>query len=105
MALTYDQTQTIRSWVGQDVSQTTLEKKYARLGDVDAVILEVLNDLLVEAIASPTTISLPGLSLTFQDAVRGIQDLIDRFIGQGGTDGFPDTAGVSVKRFVRTDYR
>jgi hypothetical protein len=105
--LTYEDIQIVRSWIGQTYSESGIYEKYERLQDLDATILEILMDQLQEARSNPSSLSLPGgLSLSFNESIRALERLIDKFKAQGGTDGVAESGGpTSHKRFVRTDWR
>jgi hypothetical protein len=105
MALEYEDVQKIRSWIGQEYSETLIYEKYDRLQDIDDVTLEILMDQLQEARSNPSSISLPGgLSLSFNESIRALERLIDKFKSQGGIEG-DLSSGPTVKSFVRPDYR
>lgn len=104
---TYEELETIRTWVGQGPLDDEIYVMFDRLeGDIDATILETLRRMLAEAREDPSQISLPsGLSLSFQESIRSLERTIKEFEDRGGTDGLSDVSEFSVYQLVRDDYR
>lgn len=79
MALTNSQLAVIREQIGATSPPTDedLENRFARTGDVQAVILEVLRGRLADFLSGPTSISIPGVySESHGEAVTALRDQI-----------------------------
>jgi len=106
MPLTDDQFAVLRVWVGADVDDSVLEDRYTRLGSFDSVVIEELNAQLAELQGTPSSISVGGLSISFGEQIRALQDAIKRFRASGGTGLDVDgTLGFATARLKRADLR
>lgn len=106
MALSADQLEEVRSWVGRTVENSVLQARYKRLASVDAVIEEELRSQIAELNESPTTLSLPGgLSVGFGQNLSSLQRTLSDFLARGGTDGISDAITPTFSKLKRPDYR
>lgn len=105
--LTQDQLRVVRSWVGQTADESVLQERYARLDDLDGVILEEMRAQYAELIAQPSTISVDGLSVSYGENIRALRERINDFIKVGGTrtDDTPPPGGAMVHKLVRPEVR
>src|SRR4249919_3614218 len=105
--MTEDELAAIRSWVGPGPTDEALEEAYERLGSFDAVVEEMLRKQYTDLISQPSSLSVPGLSISNSQNITGLEHLIKAFKNQGGT-GLDDpdvTPGPGVVHLVREDVR
>ena len=103
MALSADQELIIRTWVGDDFEASYLEDLYAALGNWDDVVRAAIRRKIAILSEDPTSISVPGLSISNGQQVVALQDLLDRFDAEGGTGLEDAVAGMTVAKLVRAD--
>lgn len=105
--MTDDELAVLRSWVGPGPTDEALEEAYERLGSFDAVVEEYLRTSYVELLSQPTSLSVPGLSISNSQNITGYEHLIKAFRNQGGTglDDPDTTPGPGTTKLVRPDLR
>lgn len=103
MPLSDDQTQVVRSWVGNAPTQEELDNLYDQFDSVDKVVELTLRARLADYTSQPASISVPGLSISNQQNLTSLENLIKKFEADGGT-GLDDSSvsGVSVSHLKRT---
>ena len=111
MPLSADNEVVIRQWVGDDtvVTTDTLDELYDQFGTHDAVVLHVLRMRQTMYTAAPSSLSVPGLSITNSTNIAELRAFIDSFIAGGGTglDGDDSVimGNVTFGTLCRPDYR
>jgi hypothetical protein len=105
--MTEEELAAIRSWVGPGPTDEALEEAYARLGSFDAVVEEMLRVQYTDLISQPSSLSVPGLSISNGQNLTALENLYKRFKNQGGTglDDPDTTPGPGVYHLVRQDLR
>jgi hypothetical protein len=104
MALSADQEIVLRTWVGDEPTVAYLEDLYAVHGSWDQVVISTLRRKIAVLSEDPTSISVPGLSITNGQQVIAVQQTLKDFMNSGGT-GLDEesTMGVQFGRIVRAD--
>jgi len=80
-----DQLTIVRVWVGDDPTTDDLNALYDLTGSVDQTIYLTLINKLALASEQPSSLSVPGLSISYGTLVQNIQALMKEFTMQGGT--------------------
>lgn len=102
MPLSDEQSQVVRSWVGTSPTQDELDELYDQFNSVDKVVEMTLRARLAEYTSQPASLSVPGLSISNQQNITSLENLIKKFEANGGT-GIDNSsvAGVRVSRLKR----
>lgn len=97
----------IRGWVGSLPSDDEIEEIYNRLGNFDATVLEILRTRLADYTSEPSSLSVPGLSISNTSNISALQQLISDFENSGGLglDDDPLAMGFGTGRLVRKNGR
>lgn len=105
--LTQDQLRVVRSWVGEAADEATLQERYARLSDLDGVILEEMRAQYAALIEQPSSISVDGVSIGYGENIRALRERINDFVKVGGTqlDDTPPQGAAMVHKLVRREVR
>lgn len=104
MALTDDQFATIRSWVGDGPTEDQIEEAYLRNGSFDGAVLEILRSQLSTLLGQPSSLTVPGLSVSNGQNIISLQQQIRDLRAQGtGLDS--GLTGTGTYKMVRPDYR
>lgn len=100
-ALTPDQISTIRDDVG-DVSITTLQRTYDRVGTVEGTIVALLRAQLAPLLARPASFTIPGEYAENRAAnIKALQDRIDQLAASAATTGaLPEVVQLTPERHV-----
>jgi hypothetical protein len=102
MALSDETLLVLRTWVGDDPTDSYLEDLYAALGSYDEVVRAVINRKIAVLAEQPSSISVPGLSISNGQQLMALQELLKRFNSSGGTGLDADSStGLSFGRLVR----
>jgi hypothetical protein len=104
MALTDDQFATIRSWVGEGPTEDQIEEAYLRNGSYDGAVLELLRVQESALLAQPSSLTVPGLSISNGQNLISLEALMRRLRAEGtGLDKV--SSGTGTYKIVRPDYR
>ncbi len=101
----------VRRWVGDEdlISTAALDTLYDQFGTYDEVVLHVLRQRQVELVSQPSSLTVPGLSITNTTNIAELRELIDDFMEAGGTgldgDASVVPAAFKVTHLVRPDLR
>jgi hypothetical protein len=102
MALSDEQELVLRTWVGDDPTTSYLEDLYAALGSYDEVVRSVINRKIATLAEQPSSISVPGLSISNGQQLVALQELLKRFNASGGTGLDSEVStGILFGRLVR----
>jgi hypothetical protein len=102
--LTADQLAVLRVWVGDKVTDSDLQARYARLGTLTATAEEILRSQLKKLIDAPSSLSLPsGLSISRSANITALQQTLKELLSIGSIDG--DRGQVAVYPMYRPDRR
>ena len=102
MPLSDDQLQVVRSWVGTAPTQDELDSLYDQFGSVDKVVELTLRARLAEYTSQPASLSVPGLSISNQQNITSLENLIKKFESDGGTGlDSSSVSGVRVAHLKR----
>lgn len=106
VGLTQDQLRVVRSWVGDETEESTLQERYARLDNLDGVILEEMRAQLAVALESPSSFSVDGISLSYNN-ITALRERINDFVKVGGTglEEPPPAGGTRAFQLVRPEVR
>lgn len=112
MAFTAEQETRVRRWVGSEdlISTADLEALYEIFNSYDEVVLHVLRQRQVDLTSQPSSLSVPGLSITNSTNIAELRELIDEFMGVGtGLDAEGvspiENYGFSISTITREDLR
>jgi hypothetical protein len=112
MPLSAEQELKLRRWVGSEelVPTTDLENLYEIFGSYDEVVLHVLRQRQVDLTSQPSSLSVPGLSITNTTNIAELRELIDEFINTGtGLDAAGvsplENYGLTIETMTREDLR
>ena len=102
MPLTDDEMMAARSWIGETVSDETINERYDRLGDINLAIEEELRSQSVAMAQRPTNLALPsGLSLGFGQNITAAESRLKDFLSSGGVSSI----GVKITKLYRKQER
>lgn len=88
--LTDEQAAYLRSELGPDVDLVDAQGRYTRLGDVTAVVTEVLRERLATLVAGPASFSVSGVYSQDTSAnITALREQLSR-VGTPGDSGLPD---------------
>ena len=96
----------MKAWVGSAWPTPDIEDRYESLGSFDEVIKQILNQQIADLAAQPSSISVPGLSISNTQNLQSLEQTLSRFLASGGsnldvvTSAYPGTT-----QMVRTQYR
>jgi hypothetical protein len=105
MPLGADALATIRDWVGPDPTDDELEARYVRVGSYDRVVETELRHQISELASQPSSVTVPGLSVTFGQQLQAKMDILKSFLFTGtglDEDGY---GTVVIHRLNRRDFR
>ena len=112
MTLLAEQEAQLRRWVGNAdlVPTADLENLYEIFNSYDEVVIHVLRQRQVELTSQPSSLSIPGLSITNSTNIAELRALIDEFLNTGtGLDAVGvsplDSYGFSTSQLTRADLR
>lgn len=112
MPLSAEQDLRLRRWVGSEelISTADLENLYEIFESYDEVVLHVLRQRQVDLTSQPSSLSVPGLSITNSTNIAELRQLIDEFIVTGTGMDLPGASplenyGFTVSRLTREDLR
>jgi hypothetical protein len=110
MPLSADGELAVRRWVGSEdlVSTAELNSLFDQLGGHDVTVLHVLRQRQVELVSQPSSLSVPGLSITNSTNIAELRELIKAFEAEGGTGLDEDSAiaaPFSIGRLTRPGRR
>jgi hypothetical protein len=104
MALSPDQEIIVRTWVGDDPTTSELEDLYTVLGSWDEVVRATLRRKIALLSEDPTSLTVPGLSISNSSQISALQQMLKDFNNSGGTGLDADSAmGVMTGRIVRAN--
>lgn len=105
MALSADQETILRTWVGDDPTNAELEALYAIHESWDEVVRSTLRRKIALLSEDPTSLSVPGLSISNGQQITTLQQLLRDFNNSGGTglDETPGTGGFTISKVVRAN--
>lgn len=107
MAITDDAIAVIKSWVGSGWDEDDISDRFDRLGSYDATVTEILNQQIADLAAQPSSLSVPGFSISQGQNMSTLKDTLERFLATGGTGIDDEVDGVKPVRFIqgfRPDY-
>lgn len=104
MALSADQELIVRSWVGDDPTTSYLEDLYDVVGSWDEVVRTTLRRKIALLSEDPSSISVPGLSVSNSQNLQAMQQTLKDFNNSGGTGLDEDsTMGMGTGRITRVN--
>lgn len=101
MPLSPDAIVTIRGWVGSEPADSTLNTLYDQYLNHDEVVVYILRSRIAELSLEPSSVTVPGLSISHGSDLQAAQDALKNFMSSGGT-GLEVTAyGVGTGKLTR----
>lgn len=108
MPLSSDQEAVIRVWLGDDFTTSYLEGLYdgMEVGSWDKVVVLALRRKIALALEQPSSISVPGLSLSWGQQLTYLNTMLKDFLNSEGT-GLDEesTMGIRIGHLVRNNPR
>lgn len=102
MALLAEEELVIRTWVGDDPTASELEDLYTVLGTWDEVVRATLRRKIALLTEEPSSLSVPGLSVSNGQQIMSLQQLLKDFNNSGGTGlDSESTMGLNTGHIVR----
>lgn len=96
----------MRAWVGSAWPSSDIEDRYEALGTFDAVVTQILNQQIADLSNTPSSISVPGFSISNTQNLQSLEETLRRFKAGGGTDlDVVTSAYPGTSQMVRTQYR
>lgn len=111
MPLSAEEEGTMRRWVGTEalIPTSELQAIYDMFGSFDETVMHVLRQRQVDLVSQPSSLSVPGLSITNSTNIAELRELIEAFLDSGGTgldEDSPLTAyGFGIGVLFRPDPR
>jgi hypothetical protein len=105
MPLPADSITVVRKWIGDEPVDAALEALFEVYGTYDGIVLHVLNNRLAALTLDPSSITVPGLSVSHGSDLQALQLLLKQFHASGGTglDETPASYGFAIQS-IRRNY-